>query len=121
MPASKDFTYMHTLFDLFRNVMNYQNLREHRLQVSHVSIICHLHHFEIRVCLGTIVHLFDQKQCILCSALLSKSYLTLHYVTSPRDSLCCHLTALCLREAACWQQCKSVCVVTWSDHQNCSD
>ena len=38
--TSKDFTYTRALFNLFRNVMNYRNLRECTLQVSHVSVIC---------------------------------------------------------------------------------
>ena len=40
MPTSKDFTYTGALFSLFRNVLSYRNLRECRLQVSHVSVIC---------------------------------------------------------------------------------
>ena len=40
MPTSKDFTYTRALLNLFRNVMNYRNLRECRLQVSHISVIC---------------------------------------------------------------------------------
>ena len=43
MPTSIDFTYTRALFNLFRNVnvnVNYRNLRECRLQVSHVSVIC---------------------------------------------------------------------------------
>ena len=34
------------------------------------------------------MHLFARKQCILCSALRWKSYLTLPYVTPLRDSFC---------------------------------
>jgi len=33
-------------------------------------------------------HVFARQQCILCSALRHKSYLTLPYVTSRRDSFC---------------------------------
>ena len=33
-------------------------------------------------------HVFAKKQCILCSALCHKRYLTLPYVTSLRDSFC---------------------------------
>ena len=43
VPTSIDFTYTRALFNLFRNVnvnVNYRNLRECRLQVSHVSVIC---------------------------------------------------------------------------------
>ena len=39
MPTSKDFTDTRVLFNLFRNVMNYRNLRECRPQVCHVSVI----------------------------------------------------------------------------------
>ena len=34
------------------------------------------------------MHVFARKQCILCSALRRKRYLTLPYVTSLRDSFC---------------------------------
>ena len=57
---------------------------------------------------SVVYHLFARKQCILCSALRHKSYLTLPYVTSIRDSselsrtalLGCRLAASRLREAA---------------------
>ena len=41
-------------------------------------------------------HVFARKQCNLCSALRHKSYLTLPYVTSRRDSLCLGIFALAL-------------------------
>ena len=58
------------------------------------------------------MHVLTQKQCILCSVLHHKSYLTLPYLTSLRDSLrlgtfarLYYAAALqpCLQEAACWQ------------------
>ena len=39
VPTSKDFTHTRALFNLFRNVMSYCNLRECWLQVSLVSVI----------------------------------------------------------------------------------
>ena len=111
MQKGKDFTYMRRLFMLLRNVMNYHNLRECRLQVGHV-MSCHV---SIIYCHGThscIMHVFTQKQYILCSALQYESYLTLPYVTSLRDSFCLGTFAQLyyaatlqprLQEAACWQ------------------
>ena len=58
------------------------------------------------------MHVFAQKQYILCSALRHKSYLTLPYVTLLRDSFCLGTFARLyyaatlqphLQEAACWQ------------------
>ena len=58
------------------------------------------------------MHVLTQKQCILCSVLHHKSYLTLPYLTSLRDSLCLGTFARLyyaaalqprLQEAACWQ------------------
>ena len=58
------------------------------------------------------MHVFTQKQYILCSALHHKSYLTLPYLTSLRDSLCLGTFARLyyaaalqphLQQAACWQ------------------
>ena len=63
--------------------MNYRNLR-----VMYVSVI-YLH--ETLLCSILIhytMHVFVRKQCILCYALRPKSYLTLPYVTSLRDSFC---------------------------------
>ena len=37
---------------------------------------------------SALYHVFPRKQCILYSALRHKSYLTLPYVTSLRDSIC---------------------------------
>ena len=37
---------------------------------------------------SVLYHVFARKQCVLCSALRYKSYLTLPYVTSLRDSFC---------------------------------
>ena len=37
---------------------------------------------------SVLCHLFTQKQCILCSALCHKSYLTLPYVTLLQDPFC---------------------------------
>ena len=83
-PTSNDFSYKNTLLNLFRNVMNYRNLWEYMLQVSHVSII-HCHGMHSCIILHTLF--FAWKQCILCSALHHKSYLH-YYVTLLRDSLC---------------------------------
>ena len=71
---------MCTLFNLFRNVMNYHNLQECRLQVSLVSVIFCLQHFEIHFALElSRMIVFARKQCILCSALRRKK---LPYTTS---------------------------------------
>ena len=115
MPTSKDFTYTRVLFTMFRNVMNYRNLR-----VMHVSVI---YRHESHLCIILIhytAHVFARKQCILCYALRGKSYPILPYVTSLRVSfsisalelprtalLCCRLAASRLREAARWQSSRS--------------
>ena len=62
---------------------------------------------------SVLYHMFARKQYILCSALPHKSYLTLPYVTSLRDSFClgnfahsfitCLLAAARLCEASLWQ------------------
>ena len=102
---------MHRLFKLLRNVMNYHNLRECRLQVGHVMSCVH-HLLSSNTLIHYTMHVLTQKQCILCSVLHHKSYLTLPYLTSLRDSLCLgtftrlyYAAALqpCLQEAACWQ------------------
>ena len=91
MPTSKDFTYTRAPFNLFRNVTNYRNLRECRLQVRHVSVIyrhgTHCSHKSYLTLLACdFEHVFATKQCILCSTLRHKSYLTLPYVTSLLNS-----------------------------------
>ena len=102
---------MHRLFKLLRNVMNYHNLRECRLQVGHVMSYVH-HLLSSNTLMHYTMHVLTQKQCILCSVLHHKSYLTLPYLTSLRDSLrlgtfarLYYAAALqpCLQEAACWQ------------------
>ena len=83
MPTSKDFTYTRVLFTLFRNVMNYRNLQECTCPsfTSHETHLCIiLIHYTMNV--------FTRKQCILCHALRQKSYPTLPYFTSLRDSFC---------------------------------
>ena len=91
MPTSKDFTYTRAPFNLFRNVTNCRNLRECRLQVRHVSVIyrhgTHCSHKSYLTLLACdFEHVFATKQCILCSTLRHKSYLTLPYVTSLLNS-----------------------------------
>ena len=61
--------------------MNYRNLRDCRLQVSHLmsyDVGVYRHGMHSRIIL---MHAFARKQCILCSALRHESYLTLPYVT----------------------------------------
>ena len=75
----------------FGNVTNYRNLRECKLQVPHVSVIyrhgTHCSHKSYLTLLACdFEHVFATKQCILCSTLRHKSYLTLPYVTSPLNS-----------------------------------
>ena len=91
--------------------MNYHNLRECRLQVGHVMSCVH-HLLSSNTLMHYTMHVLTQKQCILCSVLHHKSYLTLPYLTSLRDSLrlgtftrLYYAAALqpCLQEAACWQ------------------
>ena len=91
VPTSKDFTYTRTLFNLYGDVTNYCNLRECRLQVRHVSVIyrhgTHCSHKSYLTLLACdFAHVFATKQCILCSTLCHKSYLTLPYVTSLLNS-----------------------------------
>ena len=92
MPTSKDFTYTRAPFNLFRNVTNCRNLRECRLQViRHVSVIyrhgTHCSHKSYLTLLACdFEHVFATKQCILCSTLRHKSYLTLPYVISLLNS-----------------------------------
>ena len=102
---------MRRLFKLLRNVMNYHNLRECRLQVGYVMSCVH-HLLSGNTLMHYTMHVLTQKQCILCSVLHHKSYLTLPYLTSLRDSLYLgtftrlyYAAALqpCLQEAACWQ------------------
>ena len=77
---------------------------------------CHVSIIKILLSSNTLthytMHVLTQKQCILCSVLHHKSYRTLPYLTSLRDSLCLgtfarlyYAAALqpCLQEAACWQ------------------
>lgn len=78
---------MRRLFKLLRNVMNYHNLRECRLQVGHVMSCVH-HLLSGNTLMHYTMHVLTQKQCILCSVLHHKSYRTLPYLTSLRDSLC---------------------------------
>ena len=73
---SKDFTYMHALFSLIRNVMNYHNLRGCRLHISHVSVIYRYAMHSCIIFMHCTMHVFAQ------------SYLTLPYVTSLQDSFC---------------------------------
>ena len=91
VPTSKDFTYTRTLFNFFGDVTNYCNLRERRLQVRHVSVIyrhgTHCSHKSYLTLLACdFEHVFATKQCILCSTLRHKSYLTLPYVISLLNS-----------------------------------
>ena len=83
VPTSKDFTYTRVLFTLFRNVMNYRNLR-----VMYVSVIYRHETHLCSILIHYTMHVIARKQCILCYALRRKSYLTLPYVTSLRDSFC---------------------------------
>ena len=71
------------LFNLFRNVMNYRNLR-----VMYVSVIYRHETHLCSILIHYTMHVFARKQCILCYALRQKSYLTLPYVTSLWDSFC---------------------------------
>ena len=140
-PTSKDFTYTRVLFNLFRNVMNYRNFeffflflslktlknssRQMRQLYAYVSIESTRQSVEdgmstgltnTHTALGSSVlyNMFARKKCILCSALLHKSYLTLPYVTSLRDLFClgtfahsfiaCRLAATRLCEASLWQK-----------------
>lgn len=58
----------HALFNLFRNFMLTNKLMARGFSVLY--------------------HVFARKQCIFCSALRPKSYLTLPYVTLFGDSFC---------------------------------
>ena len=91
MPTSKDFTHTRALFNLFRNVLNYPYLRECTLQVSHACHASVIYRYGTHSCIIEMhytMHVFARKQCILCSALRHKSYLTLPYVTTFQDSFC---------------------------------
>ena len=84
MPTSKDFTYTRVLFTLFRNVMNYRNLR-----LMHVSVIyrswnalVHYTHtiYYARVCSKTM-------HSLLCITSKKLPYTALCYIAS-RFILC---------------------------------
>ena len=83
MPNSKDFTYTRVLFTLFRNVMNYRNVRECMCP----SFTGHETYLLI-ILIHYTIHVFARKQCILCWALRQKSHPTLPYFISLRDSFC---------------------------------
>ena len=60
--------------------MNYRNLRDCRLQVSHLmSYHVAIYRHGMHLCI-ILMHAFARKQCIFCSALRHESYLTLPYV-----------------------------------------
>ena len=103
MPTSKDFTNTCALLNLFRNVVNYHNnVKIQQASATAVHVCCKW--IKPTIGWGWVEHwthkhtwLLDslfcitcslEKQWILCSALCHKSYLTLTYVTSLRDSLC---------------------------------
>ena len=66
---------------MFKNVMNYRNLR-----VMHVSVIYRHESYLYIILIHYTTHVFARKQCILCYALRRKSYPILPYVTSLRVS-----------------------------------
>ena len=102
VPTSKDFSYTRVLFTLFRNVMNYRNLR-----VIYVSVIYRHETHLCSILIHYTMHVFARKQCILCYALRRK--VTSHYLMSHRFEihsalelsrtalLCCRLAASRLR------------------------
>ena len=72
----------------------YENARCRLVMSCHASVIYRYGTHSCIIEMHYTMHVFARKQCILCSALRHKSYLTLPYVTLLRDSFCCPLARL---------------------------